>query len=91
METTLHAKRGHYNGRDIKLPFGPAHRISVLIIRYAQMPLINTHVGIPAGKVGRSKPPPVLTSGFNRLKPPWSLSQKVVNTGQYESRSSVTS
>ena len=36
------------------------------------------------GKVGRSKPPPVLTSGFNRLKPPRSISQKVVNTGQYE-------
>ena len=24
-------------------------------------------------KVGRSKPPPVLTSGFNRLKPPRSI------------------
>ena len=35
-------------------------------------------------KVGRSKPPPVLTSGFNRLKPPWSICQKVVNTSQYE-------
>ena len=38
-----------------------------------------------SGKVGRSKPPPVLTSGFNRLKPPWSIYQKVVITGQYES------
>ena len=36
-------------------------------------------------KVGRSNPPLVLTSGFNRLKPPWSICQKVVNTGQYES------
>ena len=36
-------------------------------------------------KVGRSKPPPVLTSGFNRLEPPRSICQKVVNTGQYES------
>ena len=26
-------------------------------------------------------PPPV----FNRLKPPWSICQKVVNTGQYKS------
>ena len=40
-------------------------------------------------KVGRSKPPPVLTSGFNRLKPPWSICQKVVNTGQYESEWSI--
>ena len=40
-------------------------------------------------KVGRSKPPPVLTSGFNRLKPPWSISEKVVNTGQYESKWSI--
>ena len=35
--------------------------------------------------VGRSKPPPVLIGGFNRLKPPRSICQKVVNTGQYES------
>ena len=35
--------------------------------------------------VGRSKPPLVLTSGFNRLKPPRSICQKAVNTGQYES------
>ena len=34
-------------------------------------------------KVGRSKPPLVLTSGFNRLKPPWSILLKVVNTGHY--------
>ena len=33
--------------------------------------------------------PPVLTSGFNRLKPPWSICQKVVNTGQYESEWSI--
>ena len=40
-------------------------------------------------KVGRSKPPPVLTSGFNRLKPPRSICQKKVNTGQYESEWSI--
>ena len=40
-------------------------------------------------KVGRSKPPAVLTSGFNRLKPPRSIPQKVVNTGQYESEWSI--
>ena len=34
-------------------------------------------------KVGRSKPPLVLTSGFNRLLPPWSILPKVVNTGHY--------
>ena len=34
-------------------------------------------------KVGRLKPPPVLTGGFNRLKPPQSVLPKVVNTGQY--------
>ena len=39
--------------------------------------------------VGRSKPPPVLKGGFNRLKPPWSICQNVVNTGQYESESSI--
>ena len=32
------------------------------------------------GKVGRSKPPLVLTSGFNLLKPPRSICKKVVNT-----------
>ena len=40
-------------------------------------------------KVGRSKPPPVLTSGFNRLKPSRSICQKVVNTGQYEPEWSI--
>ena len=40
-------------------------------------------------KVGWSKPLPVLTSGFNRLKPPRSICQKVVNTGQYESEWSI--
>ena len=40
-------------------------------------------------KVGRLKPPLVLTRGFNRLKPPWSICQKVVNTGQYESEWSI--
>ena len=40
-------------------------------------------------KVGRSKPTPVLTSGFNRLKPPRPICQKVVNTGQYESEWSI--
>ena len=39
---------------------------------------------VAMSKVGWSKPPPVLTSGFNRLKPPRSICQKVVNTGQYE-------
>ena len=29
------------------------------------------------------------TPGFNRLKPPWSICQKVVNTGQYESEWSI--
>ena len=36
-------------------------------------------------KVGQSKPPPVLTSSFNRLKPPRSICKKVVNTGLFES------
>ena len=40
-------------------------------------------------KVGWSKPPPILTSGFNRLKPPQSICKKVVNTGQYESGWSI--
>ena len=44
--------------------------------------------GIPI-KVGRLKPPPVLTSRFNWLKPPRSICQKVVNTGQYESEWSI--
>ena len=60
--------------------------------------LVGTIVGFEVGphylyisciKVGRSKPPPVLTSGFNHLKPPWSVCQKVVNTGQYESEWSI--
>ena len=41
------------------------------------------------GKVGRSKPHPVLTSGFNQLKPSRSICKKVVNTGQYESEWSI--
>ena len=32
---------------------------------------------------------PILTGGFNRLKPPPSICQKVVNTGQYESERSI--
>ena len=32
--------------------------------------------------VGRLKPPPVLTGGYNGLKPPRSILPKVVNTGQ---------
>ena len=40
-------------------------------------------------KVGRSKPLQVLTSGFNRLKPPQSICKKMVNTGQYESEWSI--
>ena len=31
------------------------------------------------------EPPLVLTGGFNPLKPPRSICQKVVNTGQYDS------
>ena len=42
-------------------------------------------------KVGRLKPPLVLTTGFDWLKPPWSICQKVVNTGQYESEWSIES
>ena len=42
-----------------------------------------------ACKVGRSKPPMVLTGGFNRLKLPQSICQNVVNTGQYESEWSI--
>ena len=49
----------------------------------------NLYLGTYLCKVGRSKPPPVLTSGFNRLKPPRSICQKVVNTGQYESEWSI--
>ena len=33
-------------------------------------------------KVGWLKPPPVLTGGYNRLKPPRSILPKVVNTSQ---------
>ena len=40
-------------------------------------------------RVGRSKPPPVLTGGFNRLKPPWSILPKVVNSGQYSPKWSI--
>ena len=40
-------------------------------------------------RVGRSKPPPVLTGGFNRLKPPWSILPKVVNSGQYSAKWSI--
>ena len=43
-----------------------------------------SRVHVHVDKVGRSKPPPVLTSGFNRLKPSRSICQRVVNTGQYE-------
>ena len=52
--------------------------------------MIETLCDYPTScKVGRSKPPLVLTSGFNRLKPPRSICQKVVNTGQYESEWSI--
>ena len=40
-------------------------------------------------RVGWSKPPPVLTSGFNRLKLPWSILPKVVNSGQYSPKWSI--
>ena len=40
-------------------------------------------------KVGRSKQSLVLTGGFNWLKPPRSICQKVVNTSQYESEWSI--
>ena len=51
--------------------------------------MISVQCAILVSKVGRSKPPPVLTSGFNRLKPPRSICQKVVNTGQYKSEWSI--
>ena len=51
--------------------------------------LDSRHGMMVQAKVGRSKPPPVLTGGFNRLKPPRSICQKVVNTGQYESEWSI--
>ena len=60
----------------------PIVQISLFLSVLKQFTLSKT-------KVGRSKPPPVLTSGFNRLKPPWSICQKVVNTGQYESEWSI--
>ena len=51
--------------------------------------MLSYMYGKDLGKVGRSKPPLVLTGGFNRLKPPRSICQKVVNTGQYESEWSI--
>ena len=58
------------------------------MISYNSLLAIIPFIYIPV-KVGRSKPPPVLTSGFNRLKPLRSICQKVVNTGQYESEWSI--
>ena len=55
----------------------------------AKITIHKGNISAQSGKVGRSKPPPVLTGGFNRLKPPWSMCQKVVNTGQYESEWSI--
>ena len=40
-------------------------------------------------RLGGRNHPPVLTSGFNQFKPPRSICQKVVNTGQYESEWSI--
>ena len=40
-------------------------------------------------RLGGRNHPPALTSSFNRLKPPLSICQKVVNTGQYESEWSI--
>ena len=59
---------------------------SVMLGNYLQQ---TTSADDILDKVGRSKPPPVLTSGFNRLKPPRSICQKVVNTGHYESEWSI--
>ena len=42
-----------------------------------------------SAKVARSKPPPVLTSGFNQLKLLRSICEKVINTCQYESDRSI--
>ena len=42
-----------------------------------------------SSSVGRSKPPLVLTGGFNRLKPPWSILPNVVNSGQYSPKWSI--
>ena len=47
------------------------------------------HMRADHNRVGRSKPPPVLTGGFNRLKPPWSILPKVVNSGQYSPKWSI--
>ena len=40
-------------------------------------------------RLGGQNHPLVLTGGFNRLKTPQSICQKVVNTGQYESEWSI--
>ena len=61
-------------------------------VTFCFLNILKSHCWIfikPCNKVGRSKPPPVLTSGFNRLKPSRSICQKVVNTGQYESEWSI--
>ena len=59
-------------------------------MKFGQMrPLVSMATD---SRVGQSKPPPVLTCGFNRLKPPWSILPKVVNTpksGQYKSEWSI--
>ena len=50
--------------------------------------LLRMHIHDPVSRLGSlppPPPPPVLTSSFNRLKPPRSICQKVVNTGHYES------
>ena len=63
------------------------YAVSVTLLNLARGACLVT--SLLFSKVGRSKPPPVLTSGFNRLKPPRSISSKVVNTGQYESEWSI--
>ena len=44
--------------------------------------LRNSKLYESASKVGWLKPSPVLTGGYNQLKPPPSILPKVVNTGQ---------
>ena len=67
--------------------FGTCFIMQYILISFAIISLKMKEV-----KVGWSKPPPVLTSGFNRLKPPRSICKKwsiLVNTGQYESEWSI--
>ena len=76
----------------IALPFFISMNVALLslsIYLYLHILWQSDYLITVLSKVGQSKPPPVLTSGFNRLKPPRSICQKVVNTGQYESEWSI--